>query len=105
MVVETSDLGTCVREERSVESFERVILDGIGHVDVTQGDVERLVVDAPEDLQSRIETASRSELSRSACAHAGFRSLSTAARFATRSRCRRSAAWRSTGAGRSTCRT
>jgi len=56
MVVETSDLGTCVREERSVEPYERVILDGIGHVDVTQGDVERLVVEAPEDLQSRIET-------------------------------------------------
>jgi len=56
MVVETSDLGTCVREERPVEPFERVILDGIGHVDVTQGDVERLVVEAPEDLQSRIET-------------------------------------------------
>ena len=56
MVVETSDLGTCVREERSVEPFERVILDGIGHVDVTQGNVERLVVEAPEDLQSKIET-------------------------------------------------
>jgi len=56
MVVETNDLGICVREERSVEPFERVVLDGIGHVDVAQGDVERLAVEAPGDLQRRIET-------------------------------------------------
>jgi hypothetical protein len=55
MVLETNELGACVREERSVEPFERVILDGIGHVDVAQGDVERLAVEAPGDLQSRIE--------------------------------------------------
>jgi len=56
MVVETSNLGTCVREERLVEPFEQVVLDGVGHVDVCEGDADRVVVEAPGDLHSRIET-------------------------------------------------
>jgi hypothetical protein len=56
MVVETSDQGTCVREERLVEPFEQVVLDGVGHVDVCEGDADRVVVEASETLLSWIET-------------------------------------------------
>ncbi len=59
MAIETENLETCVREERPVEPFERISLDGIGHADVHEGDSDRLVVEAPERLISMLETVVR----------------------------------------------
>ncbi len=56
MVMETKDLGGCVREERPVEPFERISLDGVGHADVHAGDADRLIVEAPEHLLGMLET-------------------------------------------------
>jgi hypothetical protein len=48
--------GASKREERAVEAFDRVRLDGIGRVDVRLGDADRVVVEAPEDVLGEIET-------------------------------------------------
>jgi hypothetical protein len=56
MVADIRDVGNLVREERSVEPFDRVSLDGVGHADVHEGDGDHLVVEAPEHLMRHVET-------------------------------------------------
>lgn len=56
MSVLTGDLGSQVRQTRSVSRFTRLELDGIGHVHVAQGAEESLTVEAPEQLIEWIET-------------------------------------------------
>jgi len=56
MSVLTGDLGAQQRESRPVSGFTRVVLDGIGRVDLKQGSEDSLTVEAPERLMQWIET-------------------------------------------------
>lgn len=55
MSVLTGDLGSPVRETRSVSGFRRIALDGIGRVRVEHSDVEAVDVEAPEQLIEHIK--------------------------------------------------
>ncbi|MCX6093157.1 MAG: DUF2807 domain-containing protein, partial [Candidatus Bipolaricaulota bacterium] len=50
------DLGSQKREERQVDAFDQIRLDGVGEVDVRLGDADHIVVEAPEELLDDIET-------------------------------------------------
>ncbi|MCX6092474.1 MAG: DUF2807 domain-containing protein [Candidatus Bipolaricaulota bacterium] len=50
------DLGSLKREERQVDAFDQIRLDGVGEVKVHLGDADHIVVEAPEDLLDDIET-------------------------------------------------
>ena len=45
------------RETREAEGFVQIRLDGVGHVDVVQGDSEGVIVEAPEKLLPHVTTS------------------------------------------------
>ncbi|HVO44184.1 MAG TPA: head GIN domain-containing protein [Aggregatilineales bacterium] len=48
-----------ISEQRAVSDFDRVILSGIGHLIIEQGDEESLIVKADEDVLPMIKTVVR----------------------------------------------
>jgi hypothetical protein len=53
--------GRTVEETREVSGFNRVVLSGVGHVNLTQGDAELLTVRAPRNVMRRIRTEVRGD--------------------------------------------
>ncbi len=50
------DPGAVRREERPVEPFDQVRLDGIGQVEIALGEADRVVVEAADDVLERVVT-------------------------------------------------
>ncbi len=48
--------GTVIREEREVSDFTSVSLEGIGDLEIIQGDVETLTIEAEDNIISKIES-------------------------------------------------
>lgn len=53
--------GVVVEEERSVSGFDHVSFEGIGKIVITQGDEERLTVEAEDNIISHIDTKVRGQ--------------------------------------------
>ena len=53
--------GNVVEEKREVSGFDRVRLDGIGELILTQGDDESLVIEAEDNLMEYIKTSVRGD--------------------------------------------
>ena len=53
--------GSTVEETREVSGFNRVVLSGVGHVNLTQDGTESLTVRAPRSVMGRIRTEVRGD--------------------------------------------
>jgi len=53
--------GDVIEETREISDFDRVSLDGIGEIILTQGDTTSLVVEAEDNLMQYIRTSVRGD--------------------------------------------
>lgn len=51
--------GVVIEEERAVAEFDRISFEGIGRLIITQGEEERLVIEAEDNIMPRIDTRVR----------------------------------------------
>lgn len=53
--------GNVISEGREVDDFDRIHLDGVGEILITQGDTEGLVIEAEDNIMTLIETGVRGD--------------------------------------------